>query len=386
MIKVAKAASYFRPSRQGINHSYSEETARLDQLLTYSALALTAVGLIMVYSASTYIAVNNNRADWSIFIRQGLLAIVGLSVFFVAGRLDVSFYRKHIKVALIAICALMAAQLILPIGPIVHGTRRWVSLGFFNLQTSELARCAVIIFLARVLDEKPTLAVKSNKELWKILGIIAIPFLLINLQPDMSSSLVMAAVAGMVLFVGGLGFTNILIIAGTGFVGVSLLLMREAYMRERLWSFIGSVASGEPLNYQTEQSLIAFGNGGWFGMGLGQGKQKMLFLPEPHTDFIFSIIGEEGGMLAAVVIIAAFIVLFMTSIRIAARQPNGFKALLAAGLAGSIMLYALINMGVAVGLLPVTGLPLPFISNGGTSLVVSLWSIGVLRSILYSSG
>ena len=202
----------------------------------------------------------------------------------------------------------------------------------------------------------------------------------------MSSSLAMATVAGIVLFTGGLGIINIGLIGLAALPVIAVLIMRKQYMIERLVSYAGSLFSGEPLNYQSAQSLIGFGRGGLLGVGLGQSKQKMLFLPEPHTDFIYSIVGEEGGLIAAAVILFAFLVLFISGVKIVTRQHDSFNALLGAGLVGSIILYAFVNMGVAVGLLPVTGLPLPFISSGGTSLVVSLWSVGVLRKIHDSSG
>ena len=376
--------------QQSFSHRLSSLRSRVvgqgDDMLILSCLVLTALGLVMVYSASVYVAEKHFKTDWSIFFRQFRFLIIGFLALFAGMFVDVQVYKKWIKVGMVVLVVMMALQLFTPLGPVIANTRRWFNFGIFKLQTSDLARCFVVVFLAKALAKEPDLARRPNLRFWMVLGFAGVPILLTNLQPDLSGSLMIAAVAGLVLFLGGMSFLNTAVIGSLAVPGVVYLALRHPYQIRRLTEFIGSRFSGERMEYQTLQSLIGFGRGGFLGVGLGQGKQKMLFLPEPHTDFIFSIVGEELGLIGAAAVLGAFIVLGIRMIRIVHKQSDRFSFLLGSGLAASIILFAMVNMGVAIGLLPVTGLPLPFISSGGTNLIVSLWSVGVLWNLSrYSS-
>jgi len=381
--------NYYRPGRKvSVSASRVFPVDVGDGWLLGAAALLTALGLVMIYSSSTFVAAKQDRVDWFFLLRQLKHTVIALIALYMGARMDVKVYHKWIKVLLLGTVILMVLQLITPLGPVIGGTKRWLYLGFVNVQTSEAARCLVVIFLAKVLTDKPDILRKADKAMFKVLGVIAVPMFLTMLQPDLSGSLMMAATAGLVLFLGGMKIVHLFGITLAGAVTASLAVLRNSYQRDRLWSFIQRFTDGGGggENYQTFQSLIGFGRGGLFGVGLGQGKQKMLFLPEPHTDFIFSIIGEELGLIRTVVVVALFIFLTIRAFKIVRKQKDNFNYLLGAGLIGSIIMYAIINMYVATGLLPVTGLPLPFISSGGTSLVVSLWSIGVLWNLSRYAG
>ena len=361
---------------------------RGDKLIVISALLLTAVGLVMVYSASTFVAAKHDKMDWFFMFRQLKFAIIGLAAFMIGARVNVRLYKRWVKIALLGIIVLMFLQLVTPLGSIIGGTRRWINLGLFNLQTSDVARCLVVIYLARTVADEPEVLQRLDKRMLGVLAVAAVPMLLTAMQPDLSGALMMAAIAGIVLFLGGLKLVYILGFSVIGVLGTIFTLMQNSYQRERLFCFLQRFTDvgGGGDNYQAFQSLLGFGRGGLLGVGLGQSKQKMLFLPEPHTDFIFSIIGEELGLIRTTIVLALFIILTIRALKAIKMQPDRFKFLLGAGLTASIIMYALVNMYVTTGMLPVTGLPLPFISSGGTNLVISLWSIGVLWNLSRYAG
>ncbi len=380
---------YYRPERNGVAvRSRFLPVGVGDGWLLGSALLLTAVGLVMVYSSSTFVAAKYDKVDWFFFIKQLQHTVIALAALVVGARLDVAIYKRWVKLLLLVTTIVMVLQLTTPLGPVISGTRRWINLGFINFQTSEVARCLVVIYLARVLTDEPDLLKRFDKRMLQVLGVVATPMLLTFLQPDLSGTLMIALIAGIVLFLGGLKLVHMFGFFATGATATFFLVMRTAYQRERILNFVQRFTDvgGGGDNYQTLQSLIGFGRGGLFGVGLGQGKQKMLFLPEPHTDFIFSIIGEELGLIRTTIVLVLFLILTLRAFKVLRHQQDRYRFLLGAGLTASIIFYALINMYVATGLLPVTGLPLPFISSGGTSLVVSLWSVGVLWNLSRSAG
>ncbi len=371
--------SRYQSGRQTAARGLTLIRSRGDNLLLLSALMLAAVGLVMVYSSSSFVAARYNKVDWFFFSRQLLFTVIGLAALLIGARLDVGIYKRWGRVLLFGFTILLALQLVTPLGPVISSTRRWIDLGPFNLQTSDVVRCLIVIFLAQVLTDEPELLLKLDKRMGRLLLIIAVPIILTVLEPDLTGALMMALTAGLLLFLGGMKLLHLLGIGSAGLAVAGLWVMRMPYQRERIQNFAMRVLEGgSGDNYQTFQSLLGFGRGGLFGVGLGQGKQKMLFLPEPHTDFIFSIIGEELGLIRTSLVIALFLILALRSFKMLRRQPDRFNLLLGAGLIGSIITFALVNMYVATGLLPVTGLPLPFISSGGTNLVISLWSVGVL--------
>jgi len=341
-----------------------------DEIIFGVAILLTAFGIVMVYSASYFIA------DYQVFLKQVTLSVFGLFALILGMFVNPEIWKRFIKIGLIVLAAMMIFQLYTPLGPRIHGTKRWFDLGFFNLQTSEIARCMLIIFLARYLSTNPYI----GKSLTKKLGLlIAVPVTfcgLIILQPDFSSMMMVFLIVCIVLFLGGVR-KRYFVGAALTTIPLLMLTLRD-YQKDRILSFFMPDSEDKLWNYQQYQSLIGLVRGGLEGKALGQGYQAMRFLPEAHNDFIFGIIGEELGFLGTSAVLIAFMVIFYRGIMICYAQPDRYGFLLGAGLIGSLTLYALTNIGVAIGLLPVTGLPLPFISAGGSSLVISLWSIGVL--------
>ncbi len=335
-----------------------------DEVLIVTAVLLTLFGSVMVYSA-TYFA-----SDSHVFTRHLVLVGIGLGAMFLGMFLDVYFWYKWARVALIAIAIMMFLQLVTPLGPEINHVRRWFDLKIFNLQTSEIARCVLIVYFARILHEKPEVVQRLDKNLLKLMIAPGVICGLIYLQPDFSSMLMLAAVLGIVLFLAGLPVKFFLLALGV--VTPILLWSLKGYQ----WARILGQSS-----YQHIQAIVALVNGGLTGEGLGQGFAPIGYLPEAHNDFIYAVIGEELGWFGTAGILAAVALLFIRGVKICIKQPDRYGFLLGSGLIASLTLYALVNMGVNVGLLPITGLPLPFISKGGTSLVVSLWSVGVLWNL-----
>jgi len=344
-----------------------------DEVLILTALILTAFGAVMVYSASYYIV------DYRYFVKQIILAIVGFGAMGVGMFVDPLVWRRWIKVALLVLIVLMILQLVTPLGPRINGTRRWISLGLFNLQTSEVARCLLIILLARVLADEPVIGKTINKHLGYLLIVPIVIFILTMAQPDLSSMMMMFVVTCLMLFLGGM---RVKYFGISALVAIPLIFtVLKPYQMKRILDYILHFIpgfQGAEWPYQQIQAFIAFVRGGFMGQGLAQGYATMRYLPEAHNDFIFAIIGEELGWFGASSVLVAVMLMLIRGIKICRKQPDQFGFLLSVGLISSLILYTFVNMGVNVGLLPITGLPLPFISAGGTSLVVSLWSVGVL--------
>ena len=341
-----------------------------DDIIYVVALLLTSFGLVMVYSASYFIA------DSRLFLKQLVIAWFGLAAMFAGMRVNPLFWRRWVKIALLVILVAMILQLITPLGKPVKGARRWIDLGFFSFQTSELARCLLVIWIARCFAESPNIGRSLNKKLGLILSVPIMFFILTCMQPDLSSMAMMLLTVSLVLFAGGVRKRYFALAAAVG-CPVIYLVLRD-YQRERLFSFLIPGNGTEDWPYQQLQALIGLVRGGFEGGGLAHGYQRMLYLPEAHNDFIFAIIGEEWGWLGTTAVLVAFVIIFIRGLKVCLNQSDRFRFLMGVGLLSSMVFYAFVNMGVNIGVLPITGLPLPFISSGGTSLVVSLWSIGIL--------
>jgi len=266
-------------------------------------------------------------------------------------------------------------------GPTINGTRRWFGLGGIGVQPSEMAKVAIIIFVAAVLEQRMN---RINEVAYSILPIavlVAVISWLILLQPDYGTAMTIIMIVGVIVFAAGINY-RYLLIAGVGLVPLAYLVLASAdYRRRRLLAFIDPW--GDPLGdgFQIIQSTIAVGTGGVFGQGLMAGVQKLFYLPAPHTDFIYAVIAEETGLLGATVILLCFCVITWRGLRAAAFAPDRFGALLAVGLTTMLALQAFLNISVVLGLLPTKGIPLPFVSSGGSSMLVSLLSMGILLNI-----
>jgi cell division protein FtsW len=352
-------------------------------VLTLVTLALVAFGLVMVYSATSASAALANGDPAYYLKRQAIYALLGVVLMVVVSRIDYRVLRKLAPPLVVTSLVLLLAVLVL--GQAVNGARRWLTFGPIVFQPSELAKLALALWAASYLTRRrPPL---SLRELWKPIGMLSTIFcVLVLAEPDLGTAItIMLMLAGMLLVAGTPPRT---LGAGLGIAGfVSLLAVWfEPYRRARLFSFVNPWHDAQGAGYQTVQAIIGLGSGGIFGRGLGQSIEKANFLPEAHTDMIFAIIGEELGLVGATAVIAAYAVFAYFGLRIALRCKDPFGKRLAAGLTVLVCGQAGINLAAVMGLAPLTGIPLPFVSYGGSSLVVALISVGILLNIAGDAG
>jgi cell division protein FtsW len=348
-------------------------------LLLITAL-LVGGGWFMVGSASNYVALEFGKSPSAYGWRHLLHLLLGC----VALVTMVSFpYQKLADRWVVrAVVGFSMVMLVLVLSmPEICDARRWIPLGAFNFQPSEFAKLAMVIYMAWVLARGQ----EKVNDPWAVplpcLLIVGTTALLVVVEPDLGSAIVPVVVACVMIFVAGLRWRYLLGFAGLGTVGFAVAVLIEPYRVARISSFLDPWSDPFDKGYQLCQSLIAFGNGGMTGLGLGGGGQRALFLPAPHTDFIFSVVGEDLGLIGCGSVLAAFLLLFWRGMRAAMRAPDRFGFYLAMGITCMLVLQSLINMGVCLGLLPTKGLPLPFISYGGSSLLVSMTAMGLLLNV-----
>jgi cell division protein FtsW len=364
-------------------------TKRYDQLLLILIVILCVIGTVMLYSASSSLSLNETGGITdTLFIRSHLKRLLlGLIVMFMFIIID---YRKLKPIApylmIFSIILLLATKIMYVIKGIDFPAR-WLDLGFFTVQTSDIARFSLILYLAYYIDKKRD----TLKDFYKgfippILLMTGILFTIV-IQPDFSTAAVIGLIGFSMLFIGGARLSHIM---ATGVISIVIMIpvmLMRSYRMKRVIYWLGSIfginggSEQEVIGYQAQQSLISLGNGGFWGLGLGNSLEKNLFLPTPHTDFIFAIIGEELGFLGVIFIISLFLFLFQRGIKIAKETTDPFGVMLAVGISFSIIIYSFINVAVVTGILPVTGLPLPLVSHGGSSLVMNLACLGILLNI-----
>jgi cell division protein FtsW len=353
-------------------------------VLTLVTLGLVAFGLVMVYSATSASAALANGDPGYYLKRQAGYALLGLVLMVVASRIDYRVLRRLAPALVVTSLVLLIA--VLALGQAVNGARRWISLGPLVFQPSELAKLALAVWAASYLTRRRR-PPQRLAELWRPIGLLTAVFCVLLLaEPDLGTAItIMVMLAGMLLVAGtptrtlGAGLS----IAGT--IGL-LAAWIEPYRRARLFSFINPWHDAQGAGYQTVQAIIGLGSGGIFGRGLGQSIEKANFLPEAHTDMIFAIIGEELGLVGAAAVIAAYAAFAYFGLRIALGCKDPFGKRLAAGLTVLVCGQAAINLAAVMGLAPLTGIPLPFVSYGGSSLVVALVSVGILLNIAGDAG
>jgi len=364
---------------------------RADRVLPTIALALTCLGAIMVYSSTALQSLEQSGADYGVLLRHLVTLSCGLAVMVFLMKFD---YRhlETLAVPFLVLSALLLLCVFVPgIGAKVNGSRRWIRWGAMSFQPSELVKLALVIFLARYVsrplnNERSSAAAIRDKMTSPVHGVL-VPLLIVGLfqgvlllQPDFGSVVILGTLAFTVLFIGGVRLVHFLGLVPFAAVGVAVLL-REPYRLRRITAFLDPWKHAEGDGYQLVQSLISFGSGGLGGVGLGEGSQKLYFLPEPHTDFIFSMVGEELGFVGAVAVVLLFILFLKKGVSIAREAPDRFGETLGMGLTVAITIQALVNFAVTTGMLPTKGLALPFISYGGSSMLVSLASVGILVNI-----
>ncbi len=342
---------------------------------------LCVFGLIMVGSASPLISMQLYGSPWSILIRQSLWMGVGAGVLVLTYKMDYRKWRRVRGPLVVVTVGLLFAVLVPHLGVSAGGSSRWIGVGMLQLQPSELMKLALAVFAADLVTRRSHLMSDPKLVVVPVLAVLGISGVLILKQPDMGTALVLSCIAFGVLFIGGVPMSPILKIVGA-FGGLALLVgLADPYRRDRILSFLNPGATRSGTGYQVWQSLIGLGSGHLFGLGLGGGREKWGTLPNAHTDFIFSVVGEELGLVGAVVLLGLFFALAWFGLRAATRAPDRFGSLLAVGITTWITSQAVINIGAVIGVLPVTGIPLPFISFGGSSLVITMAAAGILINI-----
>lgn len=355
---------------------------QIDMRVLVLMLLLLMAGLVALYSASYYNF--QDSGDAYAKVRQQIIGIVlGAAAMLVLVRMDYHVFRKPwLIMAMLAASAVLLTLVVIPgVGVLANGSRRWLRIAGLSFQPSEFAKFAMIIFMAHALTNKGQEIRYFFTGVLPVLIVPGIMFLLILEQPNLSTAGSIIIVAFIIVGIAGARGKHMALLGVMGSAVGAWYAWSEPYRRERLLSFRDPFAQMSDEGYQLSQSLIAFGSGGLFGMGLGQGRQKTAYLPYPESDFIFASIAEDFGLFGCIAVVALFLAFVYAGFRVALRCPDKFGCLLAAGITAMIGVQAFLNMGVVVGLLPTTGLPLPFFSAGGTSISIFMAAVGVLLNI-----
>jgi cell division protein FtsW len=350
-----------------------------DLILAIATAAMLGVGVVMVLSASSFEAFRDYGDAFHFVKAQLLWASLGFAAMLFFMKVDYHYFRRFAWAGIATAIGLLL--LVLVAGREVMGARRWIPIGPFGLQPTELTKIAMIFFIARLFADRPNRALSLTEGILPVVGVLGVIVLLIMKQPDFGSALVIIMTAVTMLFVAGMRMAYLY---GLGLAGIPVLVwlaVSEPYRMARLLAFVDPWKDPQGKGYQTIQSLLALGSGGILGLGLGQSRQKFLYLPEQHTDFIFAILGEELGLIGTVSVITLFFVFAWRGYKIAIDAPDHFGSLLAAGITSMVVFQGVLNMGVISSLLPITGVTLPMISYGGSSLTISLAAIGILLNV-----
>lgn len=351
-----------------------------DKWMFFATLALICISVVMVYSASAVMAEERFGQPYLFVTKQALLMTLGVALLSIVMRVDYRTYRNEraIWVLLGVVTLLLVAVLF---APKVNGTHRWFAIAGFGVQPSELAKLVLVVFTAIVLERRMHRIDDVTYSLSPIAIIAGGLVGLILLEPDFGTAVSLLAVVGVMVFAAGLSYRYFAAAAVMMAAALIVVLIQAPYRVNRLTTFMNPWDDPLGRGFQIIQSLIAVGTGGVFGKGLMEGRQKLFYLPEPHTDFIYAVIAEETGLIGALVVLACFCVLAWRGLRTALRAPDAFGAFLALGLTMMIVLQAFVNMSVVLGLAPTKGIPLPLVSAGGSSLLISLLCVGVLLNI-----
>ncbi len=360
---------------------------QIDFILLVDVLLMLAVGIVMVMSASSPTSLSETGNSYKYLKTQAFSAVVGLGLMFFVSCIPYKMYKSFYKIIYISVIILLLSVAV--VGKSVSGATRWIDLGFISFQPSEVAKIGLIIFYASLLT-------KNKNKMGELIGGFIVPFLplipvigiLIGVQNHLSATILIVMIVSVMMLMAGSKLKYFLSVGLAGAGGLGGLLMLRAkltgagsFRLQRLITFMNPFADKQGSGWQIIQSLYAIGSGGLFGVGLGKSTQKYLYLPEAHNDFIFSIIAEELGFIGCVVVIAMFAVFIWRGIIIAMKSPDMFSSLIAAGITTMVGLQAIINIAVVTSSMPNTGMPLPFFSYGGTSLLILLASVGILLNI-----
>jgi len=370
-----RAAARDRAERIRINN-------RTATTLLVLVVVLVVIGLGATQSASSAVAIDQAQDRFYFFKRQLVGVGIGTIALLVTSRVPYGFYRK---VALPAFVATVAALIaVLAVGPEISGARRWLPIGGFSFQPSELAKVSIVFVLAYLLERKHRLLTRFGHFVVPVIFTVGTLGALVMLQPDLGTTIIIGAAAMAVILASDTPFRYVLSLAFMVVAAASVLAFSDQYRVDRIVGFLDPWGNASGEGYQLIQGYYALSNGGIFGVGLGASRARWFYLPNAHTDFIFAIIGEETGLIGALTVIGLFIVLALAGWLVASRAPDRFGRMIAAGLTSFLSFQALVNIGGVLGVMPITGIALPFVSFGSTALIVSMASIGILVNIAQS--
>jgi len=356
---------------------------KLGLTIFFDSFALMLLGLIIVMSASSTYSVFKFDSVFYLFNSHLFKVFIGIGAIILFAFIPYDIYKSLSKPAIILTTILLIATLLF--APDIKGAGRWLNLGLFTLQPADIAKLVLIIHLSVLLEDKANVIDNYRHGFLYLFIWIMIISGLIMLQPSISNGIMLIVITLILIYAGGAKFKHILASMLISGLVIGTVAMIFPHSRSRILSYIGSIMHGGDLNFQVKQALYSLGSGGIFGVGIGNSMQSNLFLPEAYGDFIFAILGEELGLLGSITVLLAYLVLFITGIMVAKKVKDRFGQLLAFGITISIVLDAFVNVAVTTGILPTTGLPLPFISYGGTSLIFLCISVGILINIAFTN-
>jgi len=355
-----------------------------DRVLFITTILLVGLSVVMVYSASAVVMMERFQRPYLFLTKQAMWAALGVAVLGVVMRIDYHHYKQPILIWTCIGCVALALVAVL-FAPAVNNARRWFAIGGLGMQPSEFAKLAAIVFIADTLERRMHRINEVNYSLLPIAIVVGGIVGLILLEPDFGTSMSLLLIAAVMVFAAGINYRYIFGVFLCSLPAVAYLVMGTAYRRQRVLTFLDPWRDPLGAGFQIIQSLIAVGTGGVWGRGLMNGVQKLFYLPEPHTDFIYSVIAEELGLVGATAVVICFAVIAWRGMRVALRAPDSFGALLALGLTTMMAVQAFFNISVALGLLPTKGIALPFLSFGGSSLLINLLGMGILLNVSQQS-
>lgn len=370
-----------KPKEKGLKRQIKKGMkTEFDPVVFYTTMTLVFIGIVMVFSAS-YIQAAFKHHDAFYFLKRNVIyAILGFIGMMITSRIEYTFWKKNAtKIGIIAIVLLVLV--LTPLGIEANGAKRWLGVGGATIQPAEIAKFACILITAKLIEKR----YENIKSLMKgVLPLLLVPgifFALIILQPNMSTAGTIILVIFVMLFVAGMSMRFVATMIGIGAGLFSVLVLSAPYRLKRVLSFLDPFQDPLGSGYQVIQSLYAIGSGGLFGLGLGKSKQKYFYIPEPQNDFIFAIIGEELGLIGCIVVMMLFVILVYRCIRIALKCSDVFSCMVVTGIGAQIGIQAALNIAVATSSMPATGVALPFISMGGTSLTILMGAVGIVLNI-----
>ncbi len=350
-------------------------------LLASVVTVLNMIGIVMVMSASSVVSVRESGAPWSYVQSQAMWTAVGLVALLATVGVSMDFWRRHVRLWLGATLALLALVLVPGVGITANGATRWLGYGPVQIQPSEFAKLALLLFVADLLARRSEQVDDWRRTLWPVVVHLGLVTVLIMAQPNLGTAIIVAATTLVVLLTAGVRLLPLAVTTVVGVAAATASVAFTPFRRSRFLTFLDPMANPTGAGLQNVQSLVAMANGGLAGRGLGNSTVKWGYLPYAWTDFIYAVIGEEFGLLGALFVVVLFVVLAGTGAWVASQASDRFSMLVAIGITGWLVVQAVMNIGAVIGVMPITGVPLPFVSYGGSSLVVNMAALGMLLNI-----